>query len=177
MLNWEERYQLALVDYDIKVTSFRRDSRVNILVKPSAVKSRSSKAPIRGNFGGVRFAQCIRYAFVRISAKDIDPQKSKQPLFANSTRSHCWSWDRKDFQLIEGVFVETERPPVLYVDEQSVIYSHHSSQQHAIMAMEFFAGGFGGWKMAEQFLKEHHQVPIIRTFALDYDARDHAKTG
>ena len=169
MINWEKRFHLAVADYDIS-TSFRRDTRANILVHHVENQQELSKHRFEAILGqpGLPNASDL-HSFVQVQRHQTT--EIKATLVCQQHHIQLLDVQQEHFQIIAGVYVETEKPPTLYLDEQSVIYSPSSSQQHSIMAMEFFAGGFGGWKMAANFLKRYHHIPIIRTFALDFDSR------
>lgn len=169
MINWEERYHLAVAEYDIS-TSFRKDTRANILVHHLEIQQEENNHRFQAILGqpGLPNASDL-HSFVDVQRHHTTDLLAT--IVCKAQQIQLLDVGQDDFQIIAGVYVENDRPPILYLDEQSVIFSPSSSQQHSIMAMEFFAGGFGGWKMAAQFLKHYHQVPIVRTLALDFDSR------
>ena len=169
MLTWEERYQLVVADFDINV-QFQLNTRVNILVQQVHEQIESTKHQFSAIIGEPGLPNASDFAHF-VSVKPHQPTGTIATIVCQQSQIPLLQMDQKDFQILAGIYVEAVSPLTFYLDEQSVIYSPTSYKRHSVTSIDFFAGGFGGWKMASQFLKMFHEAPITRTFALDFDHR------
>ena len=170
MVTWEERFNLGLADFDLQ-TVLRKEQRVNVLVKSIT----ESETGDENHFNAILCKSGLPNSYEIFNGNcSIQPHQT-----LHTPVQICCQPDQRlllyscasEPVVIALAFVACEQPVILHLDETSAIYSNRSARQQCITAIEFCAGGFGGWTMASSFLKKIHRVPFIRTMALDYDEK------
>ena len=170
MVTWEERYHLGLMEFDL-LTQFHRDQRANLLVK----------TVIESETGDENHFEALLCRSGLPNAKDITEgniQICPHQCLNIPVHVYCQAEQRallyscaSETIVISMAFVSCIEPLIFHLDENSTIYPNRSAKKHSIMSIEFCAGGYGGWAMATRFLKRVHQIPILRTIAIDYDQK------
>lgn len=62
------------------------------------------------------------------------------------------------WNVIDGLAVGCPGAPAWIIDEQTICIPYEKHQDHRLHFLELFAGGFGGWHMANSFLRKHHGI-------------------
>ena len=170
MLTWEERFHLGLTDFDLH-DKFQLEQRSNVLIQTVT----ESQMDDQHNFDAVLCKSGLPNASTILQGHfEIHPHQN----LSVPVKIHCLPEQKSllyscasDFVVLAYAYVACVEPLTLYLDESSVVYANQSVKKHSIMAIEFCAGGFGGWAMAAKFLNRAHQLPFIRTMAIDHDQK------
>lgn len=166
MKNNIDRVNLALMDFDMS-HQCKPGMRENILVH-SLVTVESTYPKIEASMvkSGLPTQQDIGSFGLVVKPHVLTEEPVQIWCLANQKELLSKS---QGIVALGSAYIQASEPLQIQLDEQSIIYQHHSERSDALVFLDICAGGFGGWSSAASIMKTHHNAPFRKILGIDLD--------